>query len=86
VSTQGHQPLEEGRKSGQVEAVDHVAEAKRLIEADIPNEFGGRTQPYPYNPVEAQVRASLAIAWQLERLNGQLEQGAIEVIYGGETV
>lgn len=51
------------------EKVDHRAEAKRLIEADVPDQFGGRSQPYPYAPAEAQVHASLAIAEQLERLN-----------------
>lgn len=45
--------------------VDHVAAARRCIEPDIPNRFGGREQPYPFDPRTAQAHAQIAIAEEL---------------------
>ena len=69
MSTQGHQPLEEGRESGQVEAEGHVAEAKRLLGLAQGAVASRDAQTYA---LVAQARGSLAIAEQLERLNARL--------------
>lgn len=71
----------------QVEAVDHVERAESALRfaAREGLDLEGR-DGVGLRINFAQVHASLAIAEQLERLNDQLEKGAIEVMYGGSTV